>query len=70
MAVGHDRRAGLEREPADAALGLLGAGPRVRERPPSQYMTIGLPRSRIAWAETNASSSCTPRRTGKTPPGE
>ncbi len=40
----------------------------VRERPPSQYMVIAPPRSRIALAVTNVSSSRTPRRTGNTPP--
>jgi hypothetical protein len=40
----------------------------VRERPPSQYMTMAPPRSRIPPAVTNASSSAKPRRTGNTPP--
>ena len=39
-----------------------------RERPPSQYMTIVLPRRSTVRAVTKASSSRAPRRTGKTPP--
>ena len=42
----------------------------VRERPPSAYMAITSPRSRIVTAVVKASSSAKPRRTGKTPPGE
>ena len=40
----------------------------VRERPPSQYIVIAPPRSRIVSAVMNASSSRAPRRTGNTPP--
>ena len=42
----------------------------LRDRPPSQYMAMQPPRSRIAAAVMNASSSRKPRRTGNTPPCE
>ena len=42
----------------------------VRERPPSLYIAIAPPRSRMLRAVMNASSSANPRRTGNTPPGE
>ena len=40
----------------------------VRERPPSQYMVMAPPRTRMALAVVKTSSSRAPRRTGKTPP--
>ena len=41
-----------------------------RERVPSQYIATVPPRSRIARAVMNASSSRWPRRSGNTPPCE
>ena len=63
----HDRRAGLQREPADARLALAELAACASARPRRTSSTQP-PRSRIASAVLKASSSWWPRRTGNTPP--